>query len=233
VLVLSLAGAAGAHADSPPASATAHAELVEPALASPIVSLQDTTAMSRRAAELADSSSIIVVSPEADSLAAMPRQNRRARAAYQDSVRAAKAAQPPHWSDQPRWVMMRSLLVPGWGQAHNGAWIKAVAVAGAETWLIVGVISDRNELDRLQGEINSAGAAGDAARQEALVNEYNNLLDKFVGKQWLLAGVVVYSLLDAYVDAHFKNFDIEFRNDPALPGGPSSATQRLELRWHF
>jgi Family of unknown function (DUF5683) len=198
-----------------------------------IAATEDTSAMSRRAAEVADSSSIIVVSPEADSLAALPRVDRRARAAYQDSVRAAKAAQPQHWSDQPRWVMMRSLIIPGWGQAHNGAWIKAVAVAGAETWLIVGAISDRDDLDRLQGEINDAAAAGDASRHDVLVNEYNDLLNKFVGKQWLLAGVVAYSLLDAYVDAHFKNFDIEFRNDPALQGGPSSATQRLELRWHF
>jgi hypothetical protein len=213
--------------------ARAQADVRSRADAGATAAAQDTSAMSRRAAEVADSSSIIVISPDADSLAALPRVDRRARAAYQDSVRAAKAAQPQHWSDQPRWVMMRSLIIPGWGQAHNGAWIKAVAVAGAETWLIVGAISDRDDLDRLQGEINDAAAAGDATRHDVLVNEYNDLLNKFVGKQWLLAGVVAYSLLDAYVDAHFKNFDIEFRNDPALQGGPSSATQRLELRWHF
>ena len=28
-------------------------------------------------------------------------------------------------------------------------------------------------------------------------------------------------LVDAYVDANFRGFDVEFRNDPALPAGAS------------
>jgi hypothetical protein len=56
----------------------------------------------------------------------------------------------------------------------------------------------------------------------------------------MLGGVLAYALVDAYVDAHFRNFDLEFRNDPALtPAGeaPSSAVPapvtRLALRWTF
>src|SRR5262245_51295380 len=48
----------------------------------------------------------------------------------------AKAAKKAHsdslkthgWSAQPRFVMARSLLIPGWGQAYNHAWLKAGAV---------------------------------------------------------------------------------------------------------
>jgi hypothetical protein len=65
-----------------------------------------------------------------------------------------------------------------------------------------------------------------------------------VSGQWLLGGMLAYALIDAYVDAHFRTFDIDFRNDPALPrdespepapgGGRHDATgARLSLRWHF
>src|SRR5262245_56939566 len=37
---------------------------------------------------------------------------------------------------QPRWVMMRSLVVPGWGQFYNKAWLKGIAIAGGEAALI-------------------------------------------------------------------------------------------------
>ncbi|MBI1799821.1 MAG: hypothetical protein HYR73_09075 [Candidatus Eisenbacteria bacterium] len=184
------------------------------------------------AASLADSTR---QAASADSAADRPdtesRRSRHERAAYDDSVRAARAQRKPVWSEQPRWVMMRSLVIPGWGQAHNRAWFKATVVAGTELWLASVLISDQRELDRLSAEITAAGT-GDPAQVESLVNEYNDRLNHFVSRQWLLGGAVAYALLDAYVDAHFRNFDIEFRNDPALPGGLAPA-QRLDLRWNF
>jgi hypothetical protein len=55
-----------------------------------------------------------------------------------------------------------------------------------------------------------------------------------VARQWLLAGVIVYALLDAYVDAHFRGFDIEFETDPALPeDAPAAMGARAGLRWSF
>ena len=89
--------------------------------------------------------------------------------------------------------------------------------------------------------IEAARTAHDVAREEALVNEYNARLDQRLGRQWLLGAVLAYALIDAYVDANFRGFDIEFLNDPALPAGPPSATPgsvdglgvRLLLRRHF
>jgi hypothetical protein len=124
-------------------------------------------------------------------------------------------------------------VVPGWGQLHNHAWIKAVAVAGGEGLLIARLDGDRRELDRLNADVLAAQLANDPARATEAATAYNDRLDRYVGGQWLLAGVVVYALLDAYVDAHFRNFDIEFRNDPALPGGTVPGAQRLQLRWNF
>ena len=151
--------------------------------------------------------------------------------------------------EQPRFVMARSLIIPGWGQLHNGSWLKAGLVAAAETWLGVNVVRDQRRLDDLLGQIDPLQAVppdslnSDERRLlNALVNEYNGVLDQRLGRQWMLGGVLAYALVDAYVDAHFRNFDLEFQHDPALPPGSSPAHPadrggrfgfRVALRRHF
>jgi hypothetical protein len=145
------------------------------------------------------------------------------------------------WHDQPRFVMLRSAVVPGWGQLHNRAWVKALLVAGGEGWILKGIVDDTRELDRVQQALDAARASFDQAGEVALVNEYNVLLDQRLGRQWLLAGVIAYAMIDAYVDATFRGFELEFRHDPALPEGvpvpgkgPGGALgMRLALRWEF
>jgi hypothetical protein len=179
--------------------------------------------------------------------------------------------------DQPRWVMARSLIVPGWGQVHNRAWLKAILVAAGDGAMRVKVIQDERRLRRLNGDANArlgdlSAAAGDtaatgaayrallndpmadpdalAAAQAAyaaanvrlnsaagsynsVVNAYNALLESSLNRRWLLGGVVLYALIDAW------NFDVDFEIDPALPGGtPSPGSNpkpgmRLMLRWTF
>ena len=142
--------------------------------------------------------------------------------------------------------MARSLIVPGWGQFHNRQWLKAALVAGTEGVLGARVVSDQRALRRFEDRLAALQAAGDAAGYAQTVNEYNARLDAAVGSQWLLAGVITLSMVDAYVDAHFRGFDIEFKNDPALPGGVppedepltgrragASGTTRLAIRWTF
>lgn len=150
-------------------------------------------------------------------------------------------ARPLHWHDQPRFVMARSALLPGWGQFHNRAWFKAAAVAGAEALYIVRIVDDSRALEGLLADLDAARAAGDAAREQVLVNEYNTRLDQRLGRQWVLGAIVAYALIDAYVDANFRGFDAEFRFDPALPDGPppghssrgAGLGMRLSLRRHF
>jgi hypothetical protein len=138
--------------------------------------------------------------------------------------------------------MLRSAVVPGWGQWHNHARIKALAVAGVEGWIVGGIFADQRAMNRLLREANDAQADGDSLGYNRAAFEYNSRLDGFVGGQWLLAGVLAYALVDAYVDAHFRTFDIDFRNDPALPrdaapelvpAGTRARSARLSLRWHF
>ena len=156
-------------------------------------------------------------------------------------ARADSARRAP-WHEQPRFVMARSLLVPGWGQLHNRAWFKAVVVAGLEAFLVTRVVRQQSDLNQLLRKLDAARGGTDPARYDALVSEYNALLDERLGNEWKLGGVIAYAMVDAYVDAHFRGFDVEFRNDPALPAGTSPAGSqsgrggaglRLVLRWDF
>jgi hypothetical protein len=156
--------------------------------------------------------------------------------ARRDSV----ARQP--WHEQPRFVMARSLLFPGWGQLHNRAWFKAALVAAAEGFLGARIVQDQRALDGLLSDLDRARADGDAVREAGLVNEYNSRLDQRLGREWLLGGVLAYAMVDAYVDANFRGFEVEFRTDPALPAGASPAVPtsggggpelRLALRRDF
>jgi hypothetical protein len=115
-----------------------------------------------------------------------------------------------------------------------------------EGLLIARIGGDLRDLDTYQARVKAAEADSNNAARTIAATEYNAALDRLVGHQWLLGGVIAYALVDAYVDAHFRDFDIEFRTDPALPDGiPPAAPRhangatgarpgwRAALRWHF
>ena len=177
--------------------------------------------------------------------------------------------------DQPRWVMLRSLLLPGWGQVHNRAWLKAALLMAGDGALRVRFVRDERhlrdigrqadgrltDLEMALGDTVTAWntlvaartggdpdaiAAAEAARlasigrlvsandaYNGIVPVYNALLNQTINRRWILGGVVLYALIDAYVDAHFKNFDINLELDPALPGGTVPSGGRLQIRWAF
>jgi hypothetical protein len=106
------------------------------------------------------------------------------------------------------------------------------------------MVRDNRSLDDLTREIDAARAAGDDVREVAAVEAYNATLDQLVRRQWWFGALLTYALLDAYIDAHFRDFDVEFRHDPALPEGvtpaggapaerKTSGVTRLGLRWSF
>src|SRR5262245_36270057 len=151
-----------------------------------------------------------------------------------DTGRHLHHTRPRGKYDAPVWVMMRSLVFPGWGQAHNKAWFKAAAVAAGEGYLIARLVQDEQALSGLRGDIDAAHAAGDDAAEAAAVDAYNARLSDSNARKWWLGAVLAYALLDAYVDAHFVDFGVEFGgSDPALPGGAPDVGAKLKVRWHF
>ena len=95
----------------------------------------------------------------------------------------------------PRAVLVRSAVVPGWGQAAGGHWVKALLFAGAGAgWLTSAVV----ESSRVADAPTPQEHADRAARRNTRVLLY------------LVTATL--SAVDAYVDAHLEDFDLDAGN---------------------
>jgi hypothetical protein len=93
-------------------------------------------------------------------------------------------------SKNPTGAMLRSIFVPGLGQFYNGKWLKGIVIAGTE----VGLIANAVVLNQWANESET-----DDERYFYLDNRNLSF--------WLLGATILYSMADAYVDAHLYDFD--------------------------
>ncbi|MFC1553900.1 DUF5683 domain-containing protein [candidate division KSB1 bacterium] len=89
----------------------------------------------------------------------------------------------------PKGAMYRSLAFPGWGQWYNEKKLKSLLVFSAETGFITGIITQHYRLSK--------------ADTPADRTFYRDDRNKFV---WWLGGAILYSMLDAFVDAYLDDF---------------------------
>ncbi|MCH8284912.1 hypothetical protein IIB79_00105, partial [candidate division KSB1 bacterium] len=101
----------------------------------------------------------------------------------EDSLKAGKS---------PRNAMIRSLFVPGWGQLYNGKKIKSLIIFGVETSVISAIFVQNNRLSDSKTSENRSF--------------YRDERNKFI---WWFGGVIIYSVLDAYVDASLQGFSVD------------------------
>ena len=112
----------------------------------------------------------------------------------------------------PTGAMIRSWVFPGWGQWYNGKKWKAGLVFAAETGLAAYAVY-QNWL---------AANESDPTLRFYYEDRRNLAL-------WWLAGIALFSGLDAYVDAHLAGFDVS--EDLTLrPETGSHFGVRVELR---
>ena len=109
-----------------------------------------------------------------------------------DSLRVQEsiALTPIKPKKNPNGAVLRSLLVPGWGQYYNGQKWKAALVCAAEVGEIGTAIYWHRESKRVNDD-----------RYKLIYEDYRN------AAYWFLAGTILLSMLDAYVDAQLYDFD--------------------------
>lgn len=109
-----------------------------------------------------------------------------------DSLDSRSASAVSH-RKSPSGAALRSLVIPGWGQYYNGKKIKAGLAFAGEAGLLGAALYWNSR----------------AAEAKRANNEANQLLfeDWRNGCYWGLAALIVYSMLDAYVDAQLSDFD--------------------------
>ena len=105
------------------------------------------------------------------------------RSLAQDSTRH----QQPQRS--PGGALIRSAIIPGWGQLYNHRYVKAVIFFGAESYFVYKFYDEHQALDDISGE----------SRRESAKYDRNTWAWRF------LAGYVI-NIADAYVDAHLAGF---------------------------
>jgi hypothetical protein len=107
----------------------------------------------------------------------------------------------------PRDALLRSALLPGWGQVSTGHPVKAILFGGAAAGALAAAVVEGQRV-------------GDAADPEAQAGKRNTrVLYYFI--------TVTLAALDAYVDAHLDDFEIE----PPSPAGFEGARLTVRFDW--
>lgn len=94
----------------------------------------------------------------------------------------------------PSGAMLRSLAFPGWGQFYNEKYLKALLVFSIEAGFAASISYQSDQTKRYEKK-------GDSEIAKFYRNDRNRLI-------WWLAGLVLVSMGDAYVDAHLFDYDI-------------------------
>jgi len=109
------------------------------------------------------------------------------------------------WFSAPRGQMLRSVLIPGWGQWSNGHKVKAAGVALGESYFIYRAIDEGREEDELRAR---------ARKEPDRADEWNRAADRSAAHRrdftWWSVFAVLLSMGDAYVDAVLGPIDDEF-----------------------
>jgi hypothetical protein len=115
----------------------------------------------------------------------------------------------------PTGAALRSLVLPGWGQAYVGRPLKAVFYSGAAEGLIYGIYREH----RLYQFYNRRG---DSDLAQAYQENRNRL-------GWYLTAAVILASMDAFVDAHLYRFDVS----PDLGMSPGDRTGGMTVTAGF
>jgi len=107
-----------------------------------------------------------------------------------DTLKTVVADSLARKAKNPTGAMLRSIIFPGWGQWYNGKHFKAVLVFGAEAGIIANTIRQNQKVQ---------ASKSDLEREFYLENRRLS--------NWWLAGAILLSTIDAYVDAHLYHFD--------------------------
>ena len=137
---------------------------------------------------------------------------------YQDSTGLViSAPQPPahavgapvdesQWPD-PTVTLFKSMLVPGWGQITNKAYVKEALAIGLETWFLSNAIVNwghmNDALDAYHADPTNLTHYYDYQYYHGMRSDY----------LWGLGITIFVSMFDAYVDAHLRPYD-----DDTIPG---------------
>jgi len=124
-------------------------------------------------------------------------------------------------------VAIKSLVVPGWGQVSNGSWLKGGLFFAAWGGFLGWAVAINQDKQDAEGRLNEAETPEEIEFWES---EVARLEDSRTSKIWFAGLTALLAMVDAYVDAHLKNFnsrvdaDVAVRPDNGRPAWSVSVT---------
>ena len=155
---------------------------------------------------------------------ALPAVARAQSPAGQDSLGSAVADTLRPIS--PTGAMLRSTVLPGWGQLYTGHPVKAVLGVGSAGWVLTSLLdSDR----QVQDLVDRRDGTTDPALREELAGEIETWRNR--RRTWIYWTAVtwLFWVTDAFVDAHLYHFD-EIEPDFEASLAPTPGSPGLQLR---
>jgi hypothetical protein len=131
-------------------------------------------------------------------------------------------------SHSPTGALLRSLVIPGWGQLYNDKYIKAGLIAGLESFLIYQTAYYWDKASTYEDLYTSDTNSVTRFDKFLQYDRYRDLRNQHI---WFLGITVVFSIFDAYVDAHLKNFDVDIT--PDFDENRQDLTLWLKLSLHY
>jgi hypothetical protein len=130
---------------------------------------------------------------------------------------------------QGREALWRSVALDGWGQAHNGEWLKAALFSGAELAIVAGAVGQHRQWKRWADRRDKATDAAQlefyTTRADFYLKDRNKILWWWL---WLKLG----SSLDAYVSGSLSNFDAGWESSWRLePTRLDNGSAALRVTW--
>jgi len=133
-----------------------------------------------------------------------------------------EAAEPgPEEGPSPTGALLRSIVLPGWGQVANGQWLKGGLFFTAYGGFIAWGVSINQDLQDAKGNPDVTEA------------ELSSLTSSRNAKYWLAGLTLFLSAVDAYVDAHLNHFDDKIDADVGMLPGEEGPLLGLSLSTHW
>ena len=123
---------------------------------------------------------------------------------YYDSTALAELALAGK-KRSPTGALWRSFAVPGWGQIYNGEYWKAGGIIAAQAGSLYMAVDNYLVARKYLREAREATDKNIKAEKLARHNDYI-VETEFWG--WLFVGILTFSMMDAYVDAHLADWDV-------------------------
>jgi hypothetical protein len=149
-----------------------------------------------------------------------------------DSLQTDEDSEPDfEMSKSPLGAVLRSAVIPGWGQFYNESYWKIPLVVGLSAYLVYGIISEHSLFTDYSAlydaTITTDDPAGDLQLKQ-FREIYRDRRDTFA---WWFLVTYLLQIADAFVDAHLYDFDVSEETGTSVDIHPTYNGLQLRIRF--